>query len=78
VALEFVHYYLIGRIGAFDVRLFLAAVASAGGAVIAALFGISMARCLVILMLSPAIMIVAYEIRGYRRQEAALATSLQS
>lgn len=41
-------------------------------AVIAALSGISMAACLVILMLAPAVTVVGYEVRGYRHQTEAL------
>jgi hypothetical protein len=42
------------------------------GAVVAALSGISMAACLVILMFAPAVTVVGYEMRGYRHQAAAL------
>jgi hypothetical protein len=41
-------------------------------AVVAALSGISMAACLVILMFAPAVTVVGYEMRGYRHQAAAL------
>jgi len=40
--------------------------------VFAAMSGISMAVCLVILMLAPAVTVVGYEVRGYRHQAEAL------
>ena len=67
VALEVVHYYLTRQLDAFDIRLFVAAVLIAGGAVLAGLLGIGIAKCLLILVLAPAVIIVAYESRGYRR-----------
>ncbi len=42
-------------------------------AVAAALSGVSMALCLVILMLAPAVTVAGYEIRGHRHQAEALA-----
>jgi hypothetical protein len=41
--------------------------------VIAALVGVDMAICLVILMLAPAVTVVGYEIQGHRHQAEALA-----
>jgi hypothetical protein len=34
--------------------------------VIAALSGVSMAQCLVVLMLAPAVTVIGYEVLGYR------------
>ena len=42
-------------------------------AVIAALTGVDMAVCLVILMLAPAVTVVGYEMHGYRHQADVLA-----
>ena len=42
-------------------------------AVIAAIAGVNMAVCLVILMLAPAVTVVGYEMEGYRHQADALA-----
>jgi hypothetical protein len=42
-------------------------------AIIAALAGLNMAVCLVILMLAPAVTVVGYEMRGHRHQAEALA-----
>jgi hypothetical protein len=41
--------------------------------VVAALSGINMAGCLVILMLAPFVIVVGYEVMGYRHQAKALA-----
>ena len=41
-------------------------------AVSAAMSGVNMAVCLVILMFAPAVTVVGYEARGYRHQAAAL------
>jgi hypothetical protein len=72
VALEFLHDTSRHSI---DVRLSVASGAIAAGVVVAALFGISIAMCLVILTLSPAIMIVAWSAlrepyRTVKRQRA--------
>jgi hypothetical protein len=40
--------------------------------VVAALSGISLTRCLVILMLAPAVTVVGYEVLGYRYVTTAL------
>ena len=42
-------------------------------AVIAALAGVDMAVCLVILMLAPVVTVVGYEVLGHRHQAEALA-----
>jgi hypothetical protein len=50
------------------VWLLMATAAVVAVAVVAALSGIGMAVCLVILMLAPAVTVVGYEVRGYRHQ----------
>ena len=66
------YYYLVRRFDRFHVWLLSATAAVVAVAVIAALSGISMAECLVILMLAPAVTVVGYEVRGYRHQAEAL------
>ena len=66
------YYYLVRRFDAFHLWLFTATVAVIAAAVIAALSGISMAVCLIILMFAPAVTVVGYEVRGYRHQAEAL------
>ena len=66
------YYYLVQRFDPFHVWL-LMATAAVGAAVIAALPGISMAVCLVILMLAPAVTVAGYEVRGYRHRAESLA-----
>jgi low temperature requirement protein LtrA len=66
------YYYLVRRFDPFHLWLLSATAAVVALAVGAALSGISMAVCLVILMLAPAVTVVGYEVRGYRHQVAAL------
>ena len=68
------YYHLVRRFDPFHVWLLSATAGVVAVAVIAALSGISMAVCLVILMLAPAVTVVGYEVRGYRHQAAALAS----
>jgi low temperature requirement protein LtrA len=66
------YYYLVRRFDPFHVWLLSATAAVIAVAVIAALAGVRMPVCLVILMLSPAVTVVGYEVRGYRHQAQAL------
>ena len=66
------YYYLVRRFDPFHIWLLMATAAVAAAAVAAAMSGISMAVCLVILMLAPAVTVVGYEARGYRHQAEAL------
>ena len=68
------YYYLVREFDPFHVWLLIATAAVVSVAVIAALSGINMAVCLVILMLAPAVTVVGYEARGYRHQAKALVT----
>ena len=43
--------------------------------VVAAWLGLGLGTCLVILMLAPAVIVVGYEVLGYRGQPAAFADS---
>ena len=67
------YYYLVQRFDPFHVWLLMATAAVGAAAVIAALPGISMAVCLVILMLAPAVTVAGYEVRGYRHRAESLA-----
>jgi hypothetical protein len=67
------YYYLVRRFDPFHLTLLGATAGVVVGAVFAALWGIGMAACLVILMLAPAVTVVGYEVRGYRHQSESLA-----
>ena len=67
------YYHLVRRFDPFHLWLLLATAGVVAAAVIAALSGVSMAVCLLILMLAPAVTVVGYEMRGYRHQAEALA-----
>ena len=66
------YYYLVRRFDHFHVTLLGATAAVVVGALVAALSGVSMAACLVILMFAPAVTVVDYETRGYRHQAESL------
>ena len=66
------YYYLVRRFDPFHLWLLIATAAVVAVAVIAALSGINMAGCLVILMLAPFVSVVGYEMLGYRHQAKAL------
>lgn len=70
-----VYYYLVRRFNPFQLWLLLATAAVMAVTVVAALSGISMTRCLVILMVAPAVTVVGYEVLGYRYLTTALGTS---
>ena len=67
------YYYLVRRFDPFHAWLLMATAAVVAVAVIAALSGISMAVCLVVLMLAPVVTVVGYEVRGFRHQAESLA-----
>src|SRR5262249_34188376 len=66
------YYYLVRRFDPIHVWLLSGTAAVVALAVIAALSGVDMAVCLVILMLAPAVTVVGYEMAGYRHQAEAL------
>jgi low temperature requirement protein LtrA len=66
------YYYLVQRFDPFHLWLLLGTGAVVAGAIIAAISGVDMAVCLVILMLAPAVTVVGYETHGYRYQAQAL------
>jgi len=60
------YYYLVRRFSRLDVWLLTAIVAVIVASVVAAQSGIDVAKCLVILILAPAIIVVGYEGQGYQ------------
>jgi low temperature requirement protein LtrA len=60
------YYYLIRRFYRLDVWLLTGITAVLVASVVAAQWGIDVAKCLVILILAPAIIVIGYEGRGYR------------
>ena len=66
------YYYLVRRFDPFHVWLLTATAAVVAAAVTAALAGVGMAACLVILTFAPAVTVVGYELRGYRHQAESL------
>jgi low temperature requirement protein LtrA len=66
------YYYLVRRFEPFHVWLLIATAGVVAIAVIAAMSGINMAGCLVIVMLAPTVTVIGYEVLGYRHHSAAL------
>lgn len=64
--------YLVQTFDRFHIRLLLGTAAVLILSVIAALAGVPMSMCLVILMLAPVVTIVGYEIHGHQHQSAML------
>ena len=67
------YYYLARQFDFLNVWLLIGTVAVVALAVIAALAGVDMAVCLIILMLAPTVTVVGYELQGYLKQAHALA-----
>jgi low temperature requirement protein LtrA len=70
------YYYLLRRFESLHVWLLLGTAAVIGVAVAAAIAGVAMAICLMILMLAPMVTVVGYEAAGYRHQAQALQNSV--
>jgi hypothetical protein len=68
--------YLVDYYDRFHIWLLLGTAAVVALAIIAAVFGVNMAVCLVILMLAPAVTVIGYELLGYRHQAEALEKSI--
>ena len=66
------YYYLVRGFSRLDVWLLAGIAFIIGASVVAAQSGIDVAKCLVILILAPAIIVVGYEGRGYRYEAEAL------
>jgi low temperature requirement protein LtrA len=60
-----IYYYLVRRFYRLDMWLLIAVATVVAASVVAAQSGIDVAKCLVILILAPAIIVVGYEGRGY-------------
>jgi low temperature requirement protein LtrA len=73
VSLSALYYYLVRGFHAFDAQLLLVSCAFAVCPIVAAWLSIGLGMCLVILMLAPAVIVIGYEVLGYRRQAAAFA-----
>jgi hypothetical protein len=56
-------YYLVRRFSAFQAWLLIATGGAIAATLVAALSGVDVARCLVILMLAPAVTVVGSEVR---------------
>jgi low temperature requirement protein LtrA len=66
------YYYLLRRFDPFHTWLLAGTAAMIAAALVAAVFGVGMPTCLVILMLAPVVTVVGYEIRGYRHRAESL------
>lgn len=71
------YYYLVQRFDPFHIWLLAGTAAVAALAVAAAIAGLDMAVCLIILTLAPAVTVVGYEIRGHRHEAESLAIDEQ-
>lgn len=69
------YYYLVRRFKAFQVWLLIGTAAVVAVTVTAARSGVSMATCLVVLALAPAVTVVGYEVLGYRHLASVLEPS---
>jgi low temperature requirement protein LtrA len=67
------YYYLVRRFDLLHIWLLSGTAAVVALAIAAALYGVDMAICLVILMLAPVVTVVGYEMQGYRHQAEAVA-----
>lgn len=67
------YYYLLRGFDRLHVFLFVGTAAVATLSILAAVAGVDMAVCLVILMLAPAVTVVGYEVSGHRYAADALA-----
>jgi len=63
------YYYLVRRFYRLDAWLLTAVAAVVAASVVAAQSGLDVAKCLVILILAPAVIVVGYEGRGYDYEE---------
>jgi hypothetical protein len=71
------YYYLIRQFDLLHVWLLSGTGVMVALAIIMALSGVGLARCLLIVMLAPIVTVVGYEIRGHRHQAEALAKELR-
>lgn len=71
------YYWLVRQFDTLHIWLLTATAAVVLAAITAAVSGVAMAVCLVILMLAPAVTVIGYEIWGHRHKAAALANDLR-
>jgi low temperature requirement protein LtrA len=67
------YYYLVRRFDPFHLWLLSGTAGVVAVAIIAAMSGVSMPVCLLVLTLAPVVTVVGYELRGYRHQAESLA-----
>ena len=67
------YYHLVRRFDPFHIWLLTATAGVLAMAVGAAVSGVGMTVCLVILMLAPVVTVVGYEVRGYQHQATSIA-----
>jgi low temperature requirement protein LtrA len=77
LSLYAVYSYLVGRIDPLHVWLLGCTAAVVVLSIVAALAGVDMAICLVILTLAPVVSIVGYEVLGHRHQADAIADEMR-
>ncbi|HVH31483.1 MAG TPA: low temperature requirement protein A [bacterium] len=66
------YYHLVRRFAFFQAWLLIGTAIVMTGSIFAALNGVSMSKCLVVLVFAPTATVVAYELLGYRYQAEAL------
>jgi len=71
-----IYVYLVRRFSRLDVWLLTGTAAVLAASVVAAQSGIDMAKCLVILILAPAIIVIGDEGRGYRYEAEVLGANV--
>jgi low temperature requirement protein LtrA len=67
------YYYLVRQVDLTNIWVLIGTAAVVAAAIIAALSGVGMAECLIILMFAPAVTVLGYEIKGHRDQARSLA-----
>ena len=65
--------YMVGRFDPFHTWLLAGTAVVVAASILAALLGVDMAICLIVLMFAPVVTVVGYEALGYRHQSEILA-----
>lgn len=68
--------YLLGAFDRFHFWLLTATILAIAAAIAAAVIGVSMTVCLIILSLAPAVTIIGYEVRGHKHQTEVLGKNI--
>ncbi len=71
------YVYLVQQVERLHLWLLAGTAVVLAASVVAAMAGLDMAKCLIILMLAPVVTIVGYEVAGHRHRVAALDRSLR-